>query len=98
MNTLYTVNDTSLLLLSPFMPFIAEELWQRLPRRPGDSTPSITVAKFPVYDEKLHDPKAESAYQVILDASKAIRSLNAEYRISDAKCKLHSSGSRSKLI
>jgi valyl-tRNA synthetase len=85
MNTLYTVNETSLLLLSPFMPFITEELWQRLPRRPGDETPSITIAKFPVCDETLDDPEAESAYQIVLDASKAIRSLNSDYRIPDAK-------------
>ena len=29
------------------MPFICEELWQRLPRREGDQTPSVTVTKWP---------------------------------------------------
>ena len=45
--TLYTCLDHGLRLLHPFMPFVTEELWQRLPRRPNDSTPSIMVAKFP---------------------------------------------------
>lgn len=45
--TLYTCLDSGLRLLHPFMPFVTEELWQRLPRRPNDTTPSIMVAKYP---------------------------------------------------
>jgi valyl-tRNA synthetase len=44
-DTLYTAIESALLLIHPFMPFLSEELWQRLPRRPKDSTPSITIAK-----------------------------------------------------
>lgn len=47
--TLYTCLDHGLRLLHPFMPFVTEELWQRLPRRPNDSTPSIMVSAFPVF-------------------------------------------------
>lgn len=46
--TLYTCLDHGLRLLHPFMPFVTEELWQRLPRRPNDPTPSIMVSSFPV--------------------------------------------------
>lgn len=46
--TLYTCLDYGLRLLHPFMPFVTEELWQRLPRRPNDSTPSIMVASYPI--------------------------------------------------
>ena len=45
--TLYTCLDHGLRLLHPFMPFVTEELWQRLPRRPNDPTPSIMVSAFP---------------------------------------------------
>lgn len=47
--TLYTCLDNGLRLLHPFMPFVTEELWQRLPRRSNDSTPSIMLASYPVF-------------------------------------------------
>ena len=47
--TLYTCLDHGLRLLHPFMPFVTEELWQRLPRRPNDATLSIMVSKYPIY-------------------------------------------------
>jgi valyl-tRNA synthetase len=86
-NTLYTALEGGLLMLSIYMPFLTEELWQRLPRRPGDITPSITIAQFPEYDQTLDDPKAEEAYGIVLGASKGIRSLVSEYKVPDAKCK-----------
>lgn len=46
-DTLYTCLDLGLKLLHPFMPFVTEELWQRLPRRPEDKTISIALAEFP---------------------------------------------------
>jgi isoleucyl-tRNA synthetase len=47
--TLYTCLDHGLRLLHPFMPFVTEELWQRLPRRPNNATSSIMVSKYPIY-------------------------------------------------
>ena len=46
-NVLYTCLEQGLLLLSPYMPFITEELYQRLPRRSADSPPSICVTSYP---------------------------------------------------
>lgn len=54
--TLYTCLDHGLRLLHPFMPFVTEELWQRLPRRPNDATPSIMVAAFPLHVISLFLP------------------------------------------
>ncbi|KAI4228106.1 MAG: hypothetical protein L6R36_001886 [Xanthoria steineri] len=82
-NTLYTALEGALKLIHPFMPFLTEELWQRLPRRPGDNTPSITLASYPQFTEDLSDPPAEAAYDLILEVSKSIRSLAAEYNIRD---------------
>lgn len=48
---LYSCLDTGLRLLSPFMPFVTEELFQRLPRRKGDTTPSIVVAQYPLPEQ-----------------------------------------------
>jgi valyl-tRNA synthetase len=53
----YECLDNALRLLSPFMPYLTEEIWQRLPRRPTDSTPSICVAAYP---EEVNYDKWES--------------------------------------
>lgn len=46
--TLYTCLDVGLRLLSPMMPFVTEELYQRLPRRqPLTNPPSICVTSYP---------------------------------------------------
>ena len=81
--TLYTALEGGLTLIHPFMPFLTEELWQRLPRRPGDSTPSIIKAQYPTYHSGFDDSRSEEAYELVLAVSKAIRSLAAEYEIKD---------------
>lgn len=45
--TLYTCLDVGLRLLSPFMPFVTEELFQRLPRRTPQAPPSLCVTSYP---------------------------------------------------
>lgn len=50
--TLHTCLDYGLRLLHPFMPFVTEELWQRLPRRLTD-LPSIMVSRYPTFVSHL---------------------------------------------
>lgn len=45
--TLYTCLDVGLRLLSPFMPFVTEELFQRLPRRTPAAPASLCVTPYP---------------------------------------------------
>lgn len=80
-DTLYTALDGALTMIHPFMPFLTEELWQRLPRRPDDSTKSIVRAAYPEYDQSLDDQQSERAYELLLGCSKGIRSLLQEYSI-----------------
>jgi len=61
---LLEVLDRSLRLLHPFMPFVTEEIWQKL----GGVEPSIMIAPYPVAEDLLEDPEAER----MLDAVKAI--------------------------
>jgi valyl-tRNA synthetase len=82
-DTLYTALEGALTMIHPFMPFITEELWQRLPRRPGDSNPTICKAAYPTYDPEMDNPTAEAAYELVLGVSKGIRSLMAEYSLKD---------------
>lgn len=70
-------------MIHPFMPFLTEELWQRLPRREGDKTPSITVASFPQYNQDFEDEAADAEYELLVDSAKGLRSLTAEYSIKE---------------
>jgi len=85
--TLVEVLETTLRLLHPFMPFISEELWQRLPHT-GDSVPaparSIMIAPFPKASRKARDPEAERLMAPVLDVVSAIRTIRSESRISPA--------------
>jgi valyl-tRNA synthetase len=83
LDTLYTTLEGGLTMIHPYMPFLTEELWQRLPRRPEDKTRSITLARYPTYDAEMDDPKSEDAYELVLGVSKGIRSLMAEYSLKD---------------
>jgi valyl-tRNA synthetase len=47
LNTLYICLDSGLRMLHPVMPYITEELFQRLPHRKGQVSESITIASWP---------------------------------------------------
>ncbi|GAW12607.1 hypothetical protein ANO14919_019770 [Xylariales sp. No.14919] len=83
--TLYRALDVALRLLHPFMPFITEELWQRLPRAPYENETSIPLSimlsPFPTPDNSLNFPAEAEAYELSLQCTRAIRSLAAEYNI-----------------
>lgn len=81
--TLYTTLDAALTLIHPFMPYISEEMWQRLKRRPGDETKSVMLAKYPTFNPALDDPASETAYELVLECTKAGRSLMAEYALKE---------------
>merc|ERR1712151_1235973 len=54
--------EMGLRILHPMMPFVTEELWQRLPGRGslgGDEPESIMLAPYPRKVETYCDPKAE---------------------------------------
>ncbi len=69
--------DQALRLLHPFMPFITEEIWQRLPHR-GDS---IMIASFPQFQKELEDGNAEEEISLLMDMVGKIRNLRSELNI-----------------
>ena len=73
-DTLYTAVEGGLLLIHPFMPFVSEELWQRLPRRAGDKTPSITIATYPEHVAEFDFAASAKRYETVIDVIKSIRS------------------------
>ncbi|ODV83984.1 hypothetical protein CANARDRAFT_29448 [[Candida] arabinofermentans NRRL YB-2248] len=80
-DTLYTCIDAALKLIHPFMPFITEEMWQRLPKRSTEKAISIVKASYPQYVKEYDNVEAESAYELILEITKGARSLLAQYNI-----------------
>ncbi|MFQ5716539.1 MAG: valine--tRNA ligase, partial [Nitrospinales bacterium] len=74
---LVKVLEASLKLLHPFMPFITEEIWQKLPV----DGKSIMIAPFPQYDPANHDAEAERAFGVVSDVITGVRNIRGEMNI-----------------
>ncbi len=74
--------DQVLRLLHPFMPFLTEEIWQKLPIQ--RSVESICVASYPVFDPRLDDPAAEAEMKPITQAIDGIRAIRGESNLSPA--------------
>ncbi|KAN0036180.1 hypothetical protein ACTA71_005484 [Dictyostelium dimigraforme] len=86
--TLYTCIDIGLRLLHPFMPYLTEELYQSLPRRPEDTIPSIMLCPYPQSQPNWANTDIEEEMKQCQDIIKSIRSLRATYTIPASK-KLH---------
>jgi len=81
-STLYTCLDVALRLISPFMPFISEELFQRLPRRSSHDPPSICVAPYPEVEEcSWRNVGLENDVDFVQRITHAVRSRRSEYNL-----------------
>ncbi len=86
------VLDALLRLLQPFVPFIAEELWQRLneiaPERglftPATGAKSIMIAAWPEPPQEWQDPQLEKRFERLQEMIVAVRNIRAVYKISPA--------------
>jgi valyl-tRNA synthetase len=80
-DALYIALESGLRLLHPFMPFVTEELWQRLPRTPGltEGIESIMLAPYPVVVPGWTDAGALVDLELANTIVKAVRSLRAAY-------------------
>jgi valyl-tRNA synthetase len=70
------VFESALHLLHPFMPFITEELWQRLPHAGRES--SISLMGFNLVSERAADPISERQFELIQDLIVSLRNAKAE--------------------
>lgn len=79
--TLFTCLDNGLRLIHPFMPFISEELYQRLPRQDGGSV-SICIDSYPTVGScPLKDEEIEKEVELIQKTAKIIRSARSMYNL-----------------
>ncbi len=70
--------ETTLRALHPMMPFITEEIWQRVPRT--TSGPTVMLERYPEASrDGRHDPEAEEQTRYALDARNALNTIRAGY-------------------
>src|SRR6267143_484258 len=72
--------DLSLRLLHPIVPFITEELWQKLPGRKANEL--LVTAHWPAPRPELEDQRADQEFARVKTVIEQIRSIRAEYRVS----------------
>ncbi|KAG2218972.1 hypothetical protein INT45_008396 [Circinella minor] len=80
-DTLYTCLEGGLKLMHPFMPFVTEELYQRLNRRANDKVESIVKASYPIEKEEYNFMEAQKQFDDVFEVIKTVRSLAAESNI-----------------
>jgi valyl-tRNA synthetase len=78
---LVSVLERALRLLHPVMPFLTEELWQRLPHE-GES---IALAPYPLEDSDLLDEAAEREAAFLMEVVGRVRNMRAELNIDPAR-------------
>jgi len=75
--------DFGLRLIHPFMPFLSEELYQRLPRRINDS-PSIMISPYPVLNpqnQQWINLEIEEEVKIAQEIVHGVRSVRSKYNI-----------------
>ncbi|CAH8388859.1 unnamed protein product [Eruca vesicaria subsp. sativa] len=80
-HTLWVCLETGLRLLHPFMPFITEELWQRLPSpKSFERKASIVICDYPSTIENWTNEKVETEMETVLASVRSLRALRDELR------------------
>ncbi|WP_308007819.1 valine--tRNA ligase [uncultured Fusobacterium sp.] len=78
---LWTILEAGLRMLHPFMPFITEEIWQKI-KVDGDS---IMIQQYPTADELQINRDIENSFEYIKEVISSLRNIKAEMGISPAK-------------
>ncbi|HCA89079.1 MAG TPA: valine--tRNA ligase, partial [Legionellales bacterium] len=79
--TLVYVLDKILKLLHPIMPFITEEIWQRLATFTSQKTASLMLASFPKVNQEFINPALEKEISWLKDMIQALRTMRSEIGI-----------------
>ncbi|MDQ3821591.1 MAG: class I tRNA ligase family protein, partial [Acidobacteriota bacterium] len=86
---LVTVLEQALRLLHPFMPYITEELWQRLPGAGAGllhpaykgAHPTIMLTSYPRPDESLIDERVEREMSAVIELISRVRNIRSELNV-----------------
>ena len=83
--TLAEVLEALLRLAHPIMPFITEEIWQRIAPVAGIRHESVLVRPYPEPDEGARDPEAEAEMRWVMDLVLAVRRIRGEMDIAPSR-------------
>jgi valyl-tRNA synthetase len=83
--TLIRVLETTLRLAHPFMPFITEEIWQRIKAQAGASGETLMLQAWPVANQERIDSAAEGDIEWVKALMLGLRQIRGEMNISMAK-------------
>jgi valyl-tRNA synthetase len=83
--TLVTVLETLLRLAHPIMPFITEEIWQRVAPLAGVTAETIMLQPYPAVDESQIDDQAIAETQWLMSFILGVRRIRGEMNISPGK-------------
>ncbi|MDR1932533.1 MAG: valine--tRNA ligase [Spirochaetales bacterium] len=75
---LVSLLEETLRLLHPLLPFITEEIYQKLP---GRKVAACAAAAFPLYAENRRYPEEAAAYAVLQELVRGVRTLRSEFTI-----------------
>jgi valyl-tRNA synthetase len=75
-----TLHDT-LILLHPFMPFVTEEIWHKLPGTSGSIMQAVFPSRRASDDGISRDKDAESQMTVLIDVIAGVRNIRGEMNI-----------------
>jgi valyl-tRNA synthetase len=103
LNALVSVFEAALRLLSPFMPFLTEELWHSLYASVGTASParSIALTRYPHAEDFAADEVSVHAMTTLQDLIVTIRGLRKELAIPEKEftpIQLHASAPISSLV
>jgi valyl-tRNA synthetase len=94
---LLKVLDTALRLLHPFLPFVTEEIWQKLPGASGQ----LMLSRFPEFEPRWVNLPLENEVAEVMEAVRVIRNLRASALIAPSKkviIRVVSTGSKANLL
>jgi len=78
---LYKVLEKSLRMLHPFMPFVTEEIWTKLPRGSDVAGDSIMVQPWPHIQKEMISKDLEDRMRHLIEVVTAIRNIRAVWNI-----------------
>jgi len=78
---LYKILEKSLRMLHPFMPFITEEIWQKLPKPQNASEDSIMAQPWPHVQDRMISGEDEEKMRELIEVITSIRNMRAVWNI-----------------